>query len=481
MNSKIWYFRVRRSSREAGRECATLLVLLLTLIHLSVPGLIHATTGTLSVRDYGAAGDGVKDDTVAFQSAMDDAHTGGGGIVSVPAGRYLIATHLRIPASVTLEGVWRTPPSARRYHDPQDPAGGPELTGSILLAVEGAGNPQGIPFITLIQNSTLKGITIFHPKQTKTNPPVAYPWTVGLEGGDNCGIVDVLMVNPYMAVDFASKPSGRHFIRNLYAQAIYRGLAVDRCLDIGRIENIHFWPFWTAGDGESPVGKFTLEKGEAFIFGRTDWEYVTNCFAISYAVGMRFVKGSEAAPMAGPGNVLLTQSGADMCRVAVQVDECQSHAGISFSNSQIYGDVIVNKTNAGMVRFDSCGLFGSIHGTNNTALARIEGRGRVSFSNCSLYCIDPANKGKVLINALGGRLSINGCVFINSTVTVANPIPIVLEPDVISAVILGNEFYGKHEIVNRARGRVEIGNNIFGTDEDPYPSKPGNSTTRTVP
>lgn len=447
---------------------SSLLSLLLLLSFTCCSPLLASTT-TLGVTNFGAKGDGETDNTAAFTAAMKACHDAGGGIVSVPAGKFLIASHLVIPAAVTLEGVWRAPPATNGYHDPANPGGGPILLGTVLLAVENAGKPKAAPFITIGVNATLKGVTIFYPEQTKTNPPVAYPWTVACIGGDNSSIIDVLMVNSYQAVDFATNPSGRHYIRNLYAQAIFRGLAVDRCLDVGRVENVHFWPFWTAGDKDSPVAKFTMEKGEAFMFGRTDWQYVTNCFAIGYNVGMRFTKGTEQGSTAGESNVLLTQSGADVCRTAVLVEESQSHAGISFSNSQIYGDVIVSKTNAGMVRFDGCGLFGSTHGTSNTALARIEGRGRVSFSNCSLYCTDPMNKGKAVINALGGRLSVNGCVFINSKVTALNPTSIILEPDVISATILGNEFYGKGEILNRSRGRVVIEHNIRETDENPYP------------
>ena len=44
-------------------------------------------------------------------------------------------------------------------------------------------------------------------QQWKYNPPTPYPWTVrGI--GDNCSLVDVLLVNPYQAVDFGTQPAG---------------------------------------------------------------------------------------------------------------------------------------------------------------------------------------------------------------------------------------------------------------------------------
>lgn len=43
-----------------------------------------------SVRDYGAAGNGVTDDRAAFQNAIDDVIAAGGGVVYVPRGNYLL-------------------------------------------------------------------------------------------------------------------------------------------------------------------------------------------------------------------------------------------------------------------------------------------------------------------------------------------------------------------------------------------------------
>jgi len=67
--------------------------------------------GALNVRDFGAAGDGVTKDTVAFQAALDACAAAGGGEVLVPAGNYLIGsielksnTTLRLAENSTLTG-----------------------------------------------------------------------------------------------------------------------------------------------------------------------------------------------------------------------------------------------------------------------------------------------------------------------------------------------------------------------------------------
>lgn len=138
----------------------------------------------LSVLEFGAAGDGRQDDTPAFEAALKAAAQSGGNVVRIPRGNYLIRGTLDVPENVVLEGYFRAP-TART-----------QSQGSTLLAVADAGKADGQPFLTLHQNSMLCGLTIFYPEQKQTNPPVPYPWTVrGI--GDNCSLVDVLLVNPY--------------------------------------------------------------------------------------------------------------------------------------------------------------------------------------------------------------------------------------------------------------------------------------------
>mgnify|MGYP000915559795 CR=1 FL=1 len=62
---------------------------------------------TYNVRDFGAAGDGQKDDTVSFQAALDAAGAAGGGIVLAPRGNYLIAGFKDAPlgASIQVTGI----------------------------------------------------------------------------------------------------------------------------------------------------------------------------------------------------------------------------------------------------------------------------------------------------------------------------------------------------------------------------------------
>jgi hypothetical protein len=426
-----------------------------------------ASAVELTVTGYGAVADARTDCTAAFQKALDDAHAAGGGKVKVPSGTFMISGHLRVPMNTSLVGEWEAPPAPTRIGPGSgaspgvDDARGALLAGSVLLAVEGAGNEKGAPFLFMERNATLKGLIVYYPNQVASPAPKPYPWTVR-GAGDNISIVDCLFVNPYMAVDFGSEPCGRHYIRNLYAQAIYRGLFVDKCYDVGRLENIHFWPFWTAHlapAGSDALGEWMLRNSTAFILSRSDWEYVSNCFCISYYQGFHF---KSSAPD-GPGNYLLSQSGADLCDIAVNVEETQGHSGISFSNAQFFGRVLVGEKNQGPVRFSSCGLFGAAvpKSKPDAEVVLVAGQGRISFDNCHFYAIHGKTATPAFIRQVGGRLNVNNSLYIVNAFL--DPIPLVIEKGAITTVYCQNEHYTSKRVANKKgkTGRVIIRDNIY--------------------
>ena len=382
------------------------------------------------VSKMGARGDGKTDDTAAFQRAIDRAAQIGGGVVLVPRGNFLIKTHLVVKPHVTLKGIFEAPPARTQN------------LGSTLLAVENSGGLDGTPFITLKANGTLKGLSIFYPNQREIMPPIAYPWTVRGDG-DNCAIVDVLMVNPYAAVDFGTVSAGRHRINGLYAQALFRGIFVDKCYDVGRIENVHFWQFWSINP---QIDAWTRENAIAFIIARTDWEYMVNCFCIQYKIGYQFVALKD-----GPGNAVLTNCGSDVGPLAVQIQAVQNHAGVSFVNGQFMAGIEVQNSNAGPVKFTACGFWGEGQTENHAVLG---GSGQTSFSNCHFTDWDQKNSGAPCLVATSGGLSVNGCDFQNVTKA-----QIALETGVESAIIVANRLRGGAKIQNRSAGDVQIGLN----------------------
>ena len=409
------------------------ILILVILLIVSIPASAETPPvgekGVYSVTRFGAKGDGTTDDTSAFQKALDAASKDDGGIVFVPTGNYLIKTHLSIPEHVALQGVFTAPPT------------GAQMKGSTLLAVEGKGNPDGTPFIFLHTNSTLKGLTIFYPEQDKAKI-VPYPWCIRGQG-DDCAVRECLLVNPWMAIDFGTHPCGRHFIREVWAHPLHKGIFVDQCYDIGRIEDVHLWPFWKA---DSEMQAFLEKQAAAFIFGRTDWEYVNNCFAIWYKVGFQFGDFGH-----GPGNVIINTAGADIGPTAVLVENTQGHAGVVFTNCQFMAGIEVKETNTGPVKFSNCGFWAI---PTTTTQADIRGSGHVFFNQCHFASWDQAGKGSPAIMANGNGLTVNGCDFMEAKKA------IVLGPDSKATIIMGSRFRGGMQVENNSKGKVEMGLNV---------------------
>ena len=266
-----------------------------------------------------AKGDGKTDDTKAIQGALDAMGKRGGGEVYLPRGNYLIAGHLMVPAETSLVGTAIAP---ERYSA--------DSPGSTLLAIEGAGQTAGMAFIALSgPNSTVAGLRIYYPHQVVSEHPIPYPWTIRCGPGDNVSIRDVLLVNPYQAVDLGTNLSGRHYIDGLYGQPLYRGIWVDQCYDVGRIRNVHFWPFWSL---DKRILDYTRTNAKAFVFDRSDWEVLEDVFCWGYSVGMELARSQYGAM-----NGQVTDVGFDSVDIGINAIATQEQ-GVAFSNLAVAND-----------------------------------------------------------------------------------------------------------------------------------------------
>jgi len=61
--------------------------------------------------------------------------------------------------------------------------------------------------------------------------------------GDNPAVIDVELLNPYQAI--MANGAGRHYISRVQGQPILYGIWIDNTFDIGRVENVHWNPWWS--------------------------------------------------------------------------------------------------------------------------------------------------------------------------------------------------------------------------------------------
>ena len=394
-----------------------------------------------SVMDFGAKGDGKTDDTVAFQKALDTAGQAGGGVVYAPRGNYFFAGHLDVPSAVTLKGMWESVPAHNGIRDKGSAK--PTDNGTTFLVTEGEGTEEGAPFVTLHDDSTLKGVVLYYPNQDPMEEPKPYPWAIALRG-KNPAVLAVELLNPYNGID-ASK-NERHLIRDVQGQPLRRGIFVDDIYDIGRIEDVHFDPWWSL---HPRLLHWQEANGEAFIFARSDWQYVYNTFCFGYGVGYKFIKSDK-----GSCNGNFLGIGADDCNQAVSVDN-SAPFGLLISNGEFtsfHGPdptmVFVGTNNIGSVRFVNCAFWGPCD-----QIAKIAGRGIIGFSDCIFDDWDHNNEGRAAIQAENGTVLVRGCEFHR------NKPQVELGEGVRRAVVSENVLRGGVQITNHSTHSVIINDN----------------------
>jgi Pectate lyase superfamily protein len=395
-----------------------------------------------NVVDFGAVGDGQTDDTAAFQKALDAAGQAGGGVVYAPRGNYFFTGSLNVPSAVTLAGVWQSVPAHNGIRNPGQPK--PTDDGTTFLITAGEGREDGPAFITLNTNSTLKGVVLYYPRQNVDDEPKPYPWAVAMRG-KNPAVLAVEMLNPYNGID--ATRNERHLIRDVHGQPLRRGIMVDAIYDIGRIENVHFNPWWST---KRKLFDWQRQHGEAFIFGRSDWQYVLDTFCFGYKIGYKFIRSKS-----GVCNGNFLGIGADDCYTAVVVEQCAPY-GLLITNGEFvsfHGPdptmVEVAQGNTGSVRFVNCAFWGPCN-----QIAKIAGEGTVGFGDCTFVQWGGRDGTRPAIQVQSGTVLVRGCEFRQDRPQIR------LESRVRRAIIAENLFAGPERIDNQSEGNVQISLNV---------------------
>jgi hypothetical protein len=387
----------------------------------------------------GLAADGVTDDTAAIQKALDEAAKAGGRVY-LPPGRYLVAGSLNISPGVMLEGALDSPVWIK------------PLKGTVILATSGRDKEDAPPLFDLGNSATVRGLSVYYPAQ-KVGDVHPYPWTFRLQGFDNT-VENVTLINSYNGIRIGPGVSGRHRIRSVSGCVLRRGILVEFCVDIGRIENVQFHAHWwtepEVGGHPTWVSEYMWKNLEAFIFGRTDWEYVNNTFVFPVKTGYHFIHTDQ-----GEANGQFSGIGADESQVCVLVDAIQP-MGLLIVNGQfvaMHGDirtqVIVNKSCHGSVRLNNCSFWGPSHQNVVSHSSSF-----VSLADCYFSSSGRArNPGFALVDADSGKLQVRGCSFGTDEPSIA------LRKGVASAIITGNNGVRGVEITNEIGDAAIISEN----------------------
>ena len=302
----------------------------------------------ISVRMTGARGDGVSDDLAAFNDAATLA-AASGAAVTIPAGDYRLSATWTISRGVSIIG------------DGVEPL----IGNSLSATVRGEGSwllldhaSRGIDFAgsaLAIAGARLVGLGTVRPEpqiSSGTFAPTPRDFDISCDNAD-LDIEDVCILNPYNGVRIGN---GRLTIRRMVGQPLKTGIQLENVLDVCRIENVHFWPFWNNG---TPIRDWVRANGRALVIGRSDTAMIDCVFAIGYRHNILF----DDLTAIGGGNS--TQK--------AKISQCDFDLGgplISIAAGQSGTNVVVSGCSSLM--------------NSDTALVGLSSNVEVFGSNCSV-------------------------------------------------------------------------------------------------
>ncbi|MBQ9358057.1 MAG: hypothetical protein IJT95_00745, partial [Abditibacteriota bacterium] len=206
----------------------------------------------VNVKDFGAKGDGVTDDTAAFKAAFaaltpETDTFRPGKIIIVPVGRYLITDTLEMPVRSTLKGEQV---ASRR-------------AGATIVI-----NDPGFVPIRMSHSSGVSGFVFEYPNNQSVKHCKEYPPTI-----ETCGIAPVIEDCAFSGAWICiSTPKGGAnapgYYRNLTGWFHHIGVKLDGGLDVARFEDINW--FIGGTDRDDVANSHYFKERVGFQFGRQD-------------------------------------------------------------------------------------------------------------------------------------------------------------------------------------------------------------------
>lgn len=225
----------------------------------------------ISVKDFGAVGDGVTDDTVAFQNAIYSLGTGG-GTVTIPHGHtFYIGSNLTIKANCALVGPFKTRAGVLI-------SGSPDIYSPPTLTVDGS------VIITLDSGAAVDGVYILKAGLTLPQADASnFAGTLFYDTGGSISLTNILAIG--FNIFYTSPRSNRQCFNNLFLDC-NNGLQIYTAYDILNISNVECYPF--ASFRLAPTGSAGLTRpGIALDINIADGPTITNFFSYGYYRGIQ--------------------------------------------------------------------------------------------------------------------------------------------------------------------------------------------------
>jgi len=278
---------------------------------------------------YSAARDGITDDTLVFQGALQDARAHGGGIVFVPGGDYRLDGNLTVPSGVELRGI---------YDLPHDTKG----RGSVLNIYAGRYEADGSPFIEIESGAGIRGLTFHYPEQIYDADDVnlgmvPYPFMIrGL--GSNVYVINIAATIPYQLLDLATYRCDNHYVDYIRSTAIRTGIHVGNGSANGQIHNCHLNPnsysharmyYDSIPTVSADIKSLVCRTASAYVLGNVSGQVLHENFLFGARYGVLLTHEDGFGPS---GHCL--GMGVDKAELPLRINDIGNH-GIDFINTQL--------------------------------------------------------------------------------------------------------------------------------------------------
>jgi hypothetical protein len=356
---------------------------------------------SVSVKDFGAVGDGSTDDSAAIQAAIDACvYTESkpyNSTVYLPSGVYRLNSGILLKNAISLcgSGISNT-----------------------IINVYDITNPA----VSLESYSNIDGITFKYPNQVISGTPIQYPPCISQAatggGADYTKISNIRFMSTYIGISLGvtGVGAGKVTIENIDGFPYKTGIEIDRSYDNVRINNVHFNPS-TQPFGDD-LKNWVFNNGTAFLLKRADSPQLSNILAYGYMNGLRLTNspiGGGSANMVQTTNFIF-----DICKSPIVVDACQD--GVYFSNG------ICTSTNNYLSLGSNggpCGIGGGVGDNIYVNFSNVSFRhfytaaviatANVYFSNCEFDDFNYLNTGgfydAININAHNISVNASNCRF----------------------------------------------------------------------
>jgi hypothetical protein len=250
-----------------------------------------------NVKDYGAPANGVDSDSHAIQSAIDAAHSAGGGIVKIPAGNYVLKSWIVVKEGVCVEGDnWSFDPSKFKTY------------GTVISVETGKGN-EDLSAVIMNTGTEIKDLAFVYNDQLETMPaPHVYGPTIKFyqHAGRNdypyhkTNVKNVFFYKSYCAIDMrGSHARWNGEAANIVTCRIEDILMVSLKYGI-RMNNITDWTFFDKIEQQPGYIGHHRAQGNSLrdyvvnncvmfdCTGLLDWVKFTSCTAWACLAGVIF-------------------------------------------------------------------------------------------------------------------------------------------------------------------------------------------------